>query len=93
MFDTGHTIDTSGIQERIMRSVVADGKSSSRHKVLILMMATLLQSVSRLATLCIYHDFAHKLACHKGPYTLLLHVLTLRCLIDWLWHWRHFKHH
>ena len=56
------------------------------------MMATLLQSVSRLAILCINHDIAHKLACHE-PYTLLLHVLTLRSLIDWLRHWRYFKHH
>ena len=56
------------------------------------MMATLLQSVSRLAILCVNHDFAHKLACHE-PYTLLLQVLTLRSLIDWLRHWRYFKHH
>lgn len=56
-------------------------------------MAALLQSVSRLAILCIYHDFTHELACHKGSYTFLLHVLTLRSLIDRLRHWRYFKHH
>ena len=94
VFDTSHAIDASWEQEWVVWGIVTDRKPSSWHKILILLLITLLQSVGGLAVLiCINHDSSHELACHHWSDAFLLHLLTLRCLIDLIWHWRHFEYH
>ena len=94
VFDTSHAIDASWEQEWVVWSIVADRKPSSWHKILILLLITLLQSVGGLAVLiCINHYPSHELTCHHWSDALLLHLLTLRCLIDLIWHWRYFEYH